>query len=206
MRLLLRDLWNDGYKWWGLLAPFLSVGVSILGALGRLPIKDADIIPWALFPILIWLGFAYFKRRDAYYAVTQEVLDETKEMNLHQFLEYVGLTIGDKSDAGAQKAEEALNRLREFANTGHISVFGKRVDTGSPNQNNDYKLARIIDSGYWDKAYFYALDALRTNDPQAIRTVPNADVEGALTTDEVFDCIYVSRIGVKQNFKRKQYR
>lgn len=142
--------------------------------------------------------------------IDSNALDRSNEMNIHQFLRYAGIRVGDISSEGLQDATLAIKKLEELALAGSIKVWGELSRQGF------YSNAGLVPKDHWRVAFIYPPDAVEDRDPLRIRTHPREASlhflpRGSLEPDlaavlpDLYDHLYVSASSVKRWFKRHEF-
>ena len=79
---LIRDLWSDGYKFLGAIAPLASLGFTFTKALEvHVSLRDISYA-WAFAPLLAWLFVAYVRRWLAYRELEAAVNNQDNRKNV----------------------------------------------------------------------------------------------------------------------------
>jgi hypothetical protein len=126
----------------------------------------------------------------------------SREATIHDFLRYVGITVGDVSDASRQKAEAALTKLRRLAASGLVTICGTQIFVGQ-HGFDDTRPSQRIPPEYWLSAFIYAPSAIESRNPLLIKTTlePLGDVELPL-----FNGLRLTHRMISQNFQRDEFK
>ncbi len=146
------DFWKDGWGWLGLIAPALSITVSILGLFGMLPVTGISIIPWAIIPILIWVIVAYIRRRREHMRMIDSYESRRCDMSLEQAVEYIN---GSAGMPNVDDAEAILQQIRNKLSLGEIANITGSELAKSP-LNKPVSIFFEVDwSEYWLDPLYY---------------------------------------------------
>jgi hypothetical protein len=169
-----------------------------------------EILPWwSLIGIsmIVFFGgllLAIAARAKATEQVAQDnVLNPKEAETIHDFLKYVGLTVGDVSDESNRVAHDGLTHLRNLAAAGTIPVWGIRVYPGETFE--PARPALKIPKEYWEAASISSLSALENRDPMFLKTTPE-NFGVSTHKGAVFSGLRVYRSAIRQYFRKNEYK
>jgi hypothetical protein len=85
----IKDLWTDGYKFIGAIAPILSIGFTIAKATEvHVSLRDISYA-WAFAPLLVWLFMAYLKRWRACRELEAKINKSEHDKIIRQYLAFM---------------------------------------------------------------------------------------------------------------------
>ncbi|MEX2453616.1 MAG: hypothetical protein WD470_02875 [Rhodospirillaceae bacterium] len=179
-------------------------------------LENADkALPWtgwltvSLVFALIWLVIVIAKRAKAMEDNRRrDALDKTNALTLHDFLQYVGITVGDVSDKGRKIAENALERLEMLASAGEVRIWGIL------NKQAFHGRYQPIPKKHWGVAFIYSGNATEdrpenTNYVLGVSTTPrDANLAHGPTENgiDLFDHLYISKTDIKREFRKNEYK
>jgi hypothetical protein len=132
---LFKDLWSDGYKIFGAIAPLASLGFTISKALEvHLSLRNISYA-WAFAPMLAWIFVAYVRRWLAYRGVENKLAEVLNAGDLEYEQHIRGIIIGYGNDL-----QKALRRLLKTRNANNLTSqewerFFKDCLIDSPSNN-----------------------------------------------------------------------
>lgn len=196
---------------------FIFIPTSLPAVAGRICFEPlvtfAGLLPW-----WDWIGLASLvaiagllliiakRAKVTEDEVGSDVLDASKEMNLHQFFEYVGVRIGNVSVEGLQHAEAALKKLQSLARADSVKAWG---DICRPAFHG---IAEVIPCDHWKFAFIYPADALAAHPPRGIKThlrdarLRNLPLDRQDICPELYDHLYFSASAVRRQFGKGEFQ
>jgi hypothetical protein len=130
---------------------------------------------------------------------------ELKEIDLHQFLRFVGIDPMDRLPPSSNKAHDAFGKLRQLARDGKVRLKGK---PGFKYRSlyMSWKPQEIIEPPYWRDAQIFSLDVLGASDVNAISTMPDEAMSGKKSEAFVYKELTIIQDDVKAHFKKDEFR
>jgi hypothetical protein len=129
-----------------------------------------------------------------------------KEIDLHQFLRFVGIDPIDpmsRVPPMQNKANAAFVKLRQLARDGNIRLRGKPgFKYGSAHMS--WKPTELIEPSYWRDAQIFCLDVLGKKDVSNISTMPDDAMRGGKSEADVYKGITIIEGDVNANFKKDE--
>jgi hypothetical protein len=133
---LIRDLWSDGYKVFGTIAPLASLSFTLAKALEvHVSLRDISYA-WAFAPLLAWLFVAYLRRWLAYRDLEAQLDTRNKKMAVKAAIgRYIDagnkLLISSSTGSGnssmKKSAEQWVTNAHDFINaafgSGEVTLF-----------------------------------------------------------------------------------
>jgi hypothetical protein len=127
-----------------------------------------------------------------------------KEINLHDFLRFVGIDPTDRSTRSQNKAHAAFVKLRRLARDGLVKLRGRPGFKYRSHQIS-WKPAEPIEPGYWRDANIFCLDVLGAKDAGSISTMPDDALGSGKSEAAVYRHITIDEMSVTANFKRDEF-
>jgi hypothetical protein len=131
----------------------------------------------------------------------------SKEIDLHQFLRFVGIDTMDpmsRIPPLQNKANDAFVKLRQLARDGNVRIRGKpgfRYESSYMS----WKPAELIEPAYWRNAQIFCLDVLRANDVNNISTMPDEAMGGRRSDAPVYKWLTIIEDDIKAHFKNNEF-
>jgi hypothetical protein len=124
-----------------------------------------------------------------------------REINLHDFLQLVGVDPMDRLPPSSNKAYEAFSRLRQLARDGKIVMKGRPGFRHGAIHMMSWKPREIIPSIYWRDAGISSLNVLGNCDVSKVSTLPDDAIGNGSSDYPVYRELSIIEAGVKRHFK-----
>jgi hypothetical protein len=160
----------------------------------------------ALFLCLLgFLVYRHNRRLSAIVGAPSDGPDIGPEIDLHQFLRFVGIDPMDRLPPSSNKAHEAFGTLRQLARDGKVILKGKPgFKYRSPYMS--WKPRGLIEPPYWRDAQIFSLDVLGASDVKTISTMPDEAMSGKKSDAFVYKELTIIEDDVKAYFKKDECR
>ena len=135
---------------------------------------------------------------------TRAHLDEAREMNLHQFFTYIGISLRDGSPEGNNNAQNAINKLRSLLGDGSVDVWGAPIYYNASNSADWHPPYCLIERSYWNRAYIYPRDVLLAKDPLRIKTSSEPAIREPLTP--VYNRLHMRELMIRRSFRKNEFK
>lgn len=174
--------------------------------LARSIMLSAEIWIWilsAILALLLWAAFDYFFYRRKLNNTTSAKNGSSKEVNIHEFLRYIGINPLDTSAYAQDRAHAALNKLRQLATNGDVKLYGKPGF-----KYRGFRLSwgprELINTFYWRNAQISCVDVLGAQNTAHLSTMPDEAMGGGKSDKAVYRDLSIVRSELRRHFKKDE--